>query len=138
MIRIRSEHAIGFLKGRCQSLKSVRVNIVDERTHKFATYWVLACATVHTFAMKCEAEEKSSDEDPADDPFVAEGHDYASSSESDMRGFAHQMQQGARSLEAAKAKRTQLKNALLRAREKRQWRRRAQEDSDEEDSDVST
>lgn len=135
MIRIRSEHAIGFLKGRCQSLKSVRVNIVDERTHKFATYWVLACATVHTFAMKCEEEEKSSDEDPADDPFVAEGHDRGSSSESDVRGFAPQVQRGARSLEAAKAKRTELKEALFRARERRRRRRRAQEESDEEDSD---
>lgn len=82
--------------------------------------------------MKCEAEEKSSDEDPADDPFVAEGH---SSSESDVRGFARQTQWGPRSLAAAKAKRTQLKNALFRARERRQQRRRAQEDSDEEDSD---
>ncbi|KJA25910.1 hypothetical protein HYPSUDRAFT_100788, partial [Hypholoma sublateritium FD-334 SS-4] len=58
MLRIRSEHAIGFLKGRFQSLKDLRVAIKDENSHKFATYWVVACIGIHSFAMTCEAEEK--------------------------------------------------------------------------------
>ncbi|KAE9388171.1 hypothetical protein BT96DRAFT_836679, partial [Gymnopus androsaceus JB14] len=58
MVRIRSEHAIGFLKGRFQSLKDLRVNISDEKSHKFATYWGLACILVHNFAMTCEEEER--------------------------------------------------------------------------------
>ena len=38
MIHIRSEHAIGFLKGRFQLLKGLRIRVIDARTHKFATY----------------------------------------------------------------------------------------------------
>ncbi|KLO10886.1 hypothetical protein SCHPADRAFT_806927, partial [Schizopora paradoxa] len=57
MVRIRSEHAIGFLKGRFKSLKGLRVKIQDKRTHRLATYWVIACIMVHSFAMKCEEEE---------------------------------------------------------------------------------
>ncbi|PPR03353.1 hypothetical protein CVT24_012571 [Panaeolus cyanescens] len=59
MIRIRSEHAIGFLKGRFQSLKALRVNIVDAKSHKYATYWILACIAVHNFALRCEKIEKA-------------------------------------------------------------------------------
>ncbi|KJA12826.1 hypothetical protein HYPSUDRAFT_96761, partial [Hypholoma sublateritium FD-334 SS-4] len=54
MVRIRSEHTIGFLKGRFQSLKGLRINIKDEASHKFATYWVVACIGLHNFAMMCE------------------------------------------------------------------------------------
>ncbi|KDQ48957.1 hypothetical protein JAAARDRAFT_102690, partial [Jaapia argillacea MUCL 33604] len=49
MVRIRSEHVIGYLKGRFHSLKSLRVNIKDEASHKFATYWVVACIALHNF-----------------------------------------------------------------------------------------
>ncbi|KAI0045772.1 hypothetical protein FA95DRAFT_1455900, partial [Auriscalpium vulgare] len=56
MVRIRSEHAIGYLKGRFHSLKGLRVSIRDSRSHKYATYWVAACIGVHAFAMQCEAE----------------------------------------------------------------------------------
>ncbi|KDQ52058.1 hypothetical protein JAAARDRAFT_91379, partial [Jaapia argillacea MUCL 33604] len=74
MVRIRSEHAIGFLKGHFQSLKSLRVNIKDETSHKFATYWVIACIAVHAYAMQCEDEEREDDSDAVDaDPFIAEG-----------------------------------------------------------------
>ncbi|KIK79248.1 hypothetical protein PAXRUDRAFT_84373, partial [Paxillus rubicundulus Ve08.2h10] len=60
MLRIRSEHAIGFLKGRFQSLKGLLVRIVDEKSHKFATYWVAACIGLHAFAVHCENKEKES------------------------------------------------------------------------------
>jgi hypothetical protein len=56
MVHSWSEHAIGFLKGRFQSLKHLCVHILGERSHKFATYWVAACITIHTFAMQCEDE----------------------------------------------------------------------------------
>ncbi|KAF8233325.1 hypothetical protein L208DRAFT_1037192, partial [Tricholoma matsutake] len=52
--RIRSEHAIGFLKGRFHSLKNLHLNISDKRTHILATYWVAACIGVHSFKMQCE------------------------------------------------------------------------------------
>jgi hypothetical protein len=71
-LRIRSEHAIGFLKGRFQSLKSLRVRIADEKTHKYATYWIAACIAVHNFALRCEAEERAEDMALDDDPFFQE------------------------------------------------------------------
>lgn len=61
MIHIHSEQAIGFLKGHFPSLKGLHTNIVNEKSHKFATYWVASCIITHAFAMKCEAEEKDLD-----------------------------------------------------------------------------
>jgi hypothetical protein len=45
MVRIRSEHCIGFAKGRFPSLKDLRISIKNEKTHKFATLWGVACFT---------------------------------------------------------------------------------------------
>lgn len=73
MVRIRSEHTIGFLKGRFQSLKGLRINIKGKRAHKFATYWVAACIGIHAFAMQCEADERSGNDSDADDDFIQEG-----------------------------------------------------------------
>ncbi|KIL54974.1 hypothetical protein M378DRAFT_39669, partial [Amanita muscaria Koide BX008] len=56
MVRIRSEHAIGFLKGRFHSLKNLRARICDKKSHILATYWVAACIGVHAFAMQCEEQ----------------------------------------------------------------------------------
>ena len=80
MVRIRSEHAIGFLKGRFQSLKALRVRIENEQMHKYATYWVVACIALHSFALQCEEVERDSDSDVDGDPFIREG---LSSSDSD-------------------------------------------------------
>ncbi len=74
MLRIRSEHAIGYLKGRFQSMKNLRINIRDEATHKIATYWILGCIAVHSFAMQQEEKEKDTDEsDCAYWDFIQEG-----------------------------------------------------------------
>ena len=73
MLRIRSEHAIGFLKGRFQSLRDLQVLIQDEKTHKSATYWVVACIAIHCFATRCELSRQADDYDLADDPFVTAG-----------------------------------------------------------------
>ena len=121
MIRIRSEHAIGYLKGRFQSLKGLRIYIQDERSHKFATYWILACIVAHNIALECEAEERAEDEDVDDDPFIREG--LSSSSESDSSDEEVPMYHGARSLNAAKARREILKDALFRSKERRRARR---------------
>lgn len=116
MVRIRSEHAIGFLKGRFKSLKGLRVKIVDERSHRFATYWVLACIVVHTFAMQCE-EEEYSDSDSEDDPFVGEG---ASSGSDDDQPEAGPSWSSSQRLTAARAFRERLKAELFDARQRRQ------------------
>ncbi|KAF7370022.1 DDE Tnp4 domain-containing protein [Mycena sanguinolenta] len=112
MVRIRSEHAIGFLKGRFQSLKGLRISIKDEKTHQFATYWVAACVGVHSFAMQCEEEAR----DPNDnedavmaDPFIGEGLSSDSDSEPDAveaGGVVH----------AGKTKREELRRLLVKAK----------------------
>ncbi|KAL1937494.1 hypothetical protein VTO73DRAFT_13146 [Trametes versicolor] len=117
MVRIRSEHAIGYLKGRFQSLKGLRVRIDDEHGHKYATYWVLACIVAHNAAMECEAEEREADDDADDDPFILEGLS-SSSSESDGEAPSAAASNGHRGLDAAKARREELKRALFRAKEK--------------------
>ena len=119
MVRIRSEHAIGYLKGRFQSLKGLHVKIRDETTHCIATYWVVACIVLHAFAMLCEAEEQEMEEVDYDavslDPFIAEG--LSSSSESDEN--TSQLPQGRNHrLKTARRFREQLKNALLRHKER--------------------
>jgi hypothetical protein len=73
IIRIRSEYAIGFLKGRFQSLKELRVKIRNEKTHKVATYWVAACIGIHAYAMQCEQEERGRDDSDADQDFILDG-----------------------------------------------------------------
>lgn len=62
-LRIRSEHAIGCLKGRFQSLKELRKLIDSEKAHHEVTYWLSACICVHNLALCEEAYEKDSAED---------------------------------------------------------------------------
>lgn len=50
-IRIKSEHAIGYLKGRFQSLKKLRVNIHTKKDIVYATGWINACIILHSFCM---------------------------------------------------------------------------------------
>lgn len=59
-IRIKSEHAIGYLKGRFQSLKELRILIQSEAEIKFAVAWINACLILHSF---CIDEESSIKED---------------------------------------------------------------------------
>ncbi|KAF5356673.1 hypothetical protein D9758_013757 [Tetrapyrgos nigripes] len=78
MVHIKSEHAIGFLKGRFPSLKDLRISITDEQSHKLATYWGLGCVVTHNFAMSCEERERIAEGDFTDnavmsDPFLIEG-----------------------------------------------------------------
>ena len=137
MVRIRSEHAIGFLKGRFHSLKHLRLRISNESSHKFATYWIAACIGIHAFAMQCEDEEREDADSDFEDPFIAEG---ISSSDSDSDDPAPQrLPHGNASqhrLYAAKAKREKLKQALFRAKEKR--RRNREEEEEELESTLES
>ncbi|KAF7368124.1 DDE Tnp4 domain-containing protein [Mycena sanguinolenta] len=121
MLRIRSEHAIGFLKGRFHSLKHLRVNISDEKSHKIATYWVSACVGIHAFAMECEDRERGGDVDSDNpDPFIAEGL----SSTDDNSDAGIDAPEGTRGRDnAGKRLRENLKAKLLRAKQKRRERR---------------
>ncbi|KAF7368106.1 DDE Tnp4 domain-containing protein [Mycena sanguinolenta] len=121
MVRIRSEHTIGFLKGRFQSLKGLRISIKDEKTHQFATYWVAACIGVHSFAMHCEQEERGPEEDEdavMADPFIGEGLSSDSDADANQAGAA-----GGVAGHAGKAKREYLKRVLFQSKERRRRHR---------------
>jgi hypothetical protein len=83
IVCIWSEHAIGFLKGKLASLKALLICISNEKSHKFATYWITCCIGVNSFAMICEEEESSRDGDSRKwwDSFIDEG--MSSTSDSD-------------------------------------------------------
>ncbi|KAJ7342721.1 hypothetical protein DFH08DRAFT_962770 [Mycena albidolilacea] len=120
MVRIRSEHVIGFLKGRFQSLKGLRVSIKDAKTHQFATYWVTACIGVHSFAMQCEEEARGPEDDEEvvmADPFIGEG--LSSDLDSNGDGNVGSVPAGA-TVHAGKAMREHLKRLLFRSKDRRQ------------------
>ncbi|KAJ6452588.1 hypothetical protein C8R45DRAFT_945572 [Mycena sanguinolenta] len=133
MVHTCSEHAIGYLKGHFQLLKGLRVLIKNEKTHKFATYWISACIGVHSFAMQCEedkhGDEGSDDESAIADPFIQEA--LSSSSSSDNEGLAgSSLQHGQTHLQSGKAKCEALKCALFKAKEW-QAKRRARREQEE-------
>lgn len=54
-VRIRSEHCMGYIKGRWSSLRGLRIAINEPSHIQFATLWITACITLHNFAMRHEA-----------------------------------------------------------------------------------
>ena len=111
MLRIRSEHAISFLKGRFQSLRDLRTLIQDEKTHKSAVYWVVACISVHSFATRCELGRRVDDHDLADDPFVTAG--LSPTHDDNERTPPTGPNQGSARLARGREKREQLKAAWM-------------------------
>jgi hypothetical protein len=120
MVRIRSEHVIGYLKGRFHSLKNLHIHITSRRRHVIATYWIAACIGVHSFALQCEEHEHQEAghfEEEWIDPFIVEGLDDIAGDDEDI-GPVHRPHLGySRSsqvrLEAAKACREKLKRRLF-------------------------
>lgn len=53
-MRIRSEHCVGFLKGRWPSLRGLRIRIDNEKNLQYATLWITTCIHLHMFAMDHE------------------------------------------------------------------------------------
>ena len=47
-VRVKSEHAMGYLKGRFSSLRGLRQQIDDATDHKRALAWVKTCVIIHT------------------------------------------------------------------------------------------
>ncbi|KAF5378451.1 hypothetical protein D9615_007041 [Tricholomella constricta] len=56
-VRIRSEHCMGYLKGRWSSLRGLRLRIDDTESHQFATLWIACCIHLYNFAIAHEAQE---------------------------------------------------------------------------------
>nr|GAT51887.1 predicted protein [Mycena chlorophos] len=55
-VRVCSEHAVGYLKGRFSSLRGLRLWIDDRDRIAFATYWIIVCMVVDNFAMVHERD----------------------------------------------------------------------------------
>ena len=53
-VRVRSEHSVGYLKGRFSSLRGLRLRIDRHEHLAYATFWAIACMVVHNFAMEHE------------------------------------------------------------------------------------
>jgi hypothetical protein len=70
-VRIRSEHCVGFLKGRWSSLRGLRVAINGEKGLQYASLWIVACINLHAFAMRHEDGEFTSK-----DAFFKDGKSY--------------------------------------------------------------
>jgi hypothetical protein len=97
----------------------LRVFIKNEKTHKFATYWITSCIGLHTFAMKCEEEEDGKEVGYDRWDFIDEGLSESSSdSDDNVAATAHRGSSGR--LRAGKAQREKLKRRIFRAKERRQ------------------
>lgn len=79
-MRIKSEHAVGYLKGRFQSLKGLRQQIKNETDHLRAVEWIRTCIVIHTLIHDIEHGEEDSD---WEEDAIAEGLTSDSSSSSD-------------------------------------------------------
>src|SRR5882672_5701209 len=51
---VRSEHCIGFLKGRWSSLQGLRILINTPDHIQFVCLWIISCIVLHSFAMDYE------------------------------------------------------------------------------------
>lgn len=65
-VRVRSEHAIGYLKGRFYSLKSVPIAIQSLEHVNYLNAWILAAVCVHNFTLLREDGIGLEDSNPSD------------------------------------------------------------------------
>jgi hypothetical protein len=70
-IRVRSEHCIGYLKGRFQSLRGLRVRIQNSQDIRRASAWIISCICIHNFVLDLEYPED--DQDMTVDKFFRDG-----------------------------------------------------------------
>ncbi|KAF7320771.1 DDE Tnp4 domain-containing protein [Mycena chlorophos] len=124
-VRVRSEHAIGFLKGRMQSLKGLRLAITCAADHRYATQWIVSCVVIHNFALMHEERlhrESNEYAAPQQDPFIEQGAEQQQEV-GDLAGLDVATAAGRRAhLAAGKAKRSQLKADLLQSIARRRAR----------------
>ena len=71
-VRVKSEHAVGYLKGRFASLKGLHQQVDDPRDHERAVAWIKTCIVIHSLVFLIENGEE--DQDYVDE-LVEEGLD---------------------------------------------------------------
>lgn len=67
-VRVRSEHCVGYLKGRWSSLRGLRIGIHEQSHVAYTSLWITACIVLHNFAMQHERGI-----DVASDEFLTHG-----------------------------------------------------------------
>lgn len=56
--RVKIEHCFGILKGKWQSLQSIRLLINNAKEYKYCTNWIVACMVLHNLTIDdWEADE---------------------------------------------------------------------------------
>jgi hypothetical protein len=71
-VRVKSEHAMGYLKGRFSSLRGLRQQIDNAVDHKRALAWVKTCVIIHTLVSFVEEGDEDGE---FMDELVREGTD---------------------------------------------------------------
>jgi hypothetical protein len=109
-IRVRSEHAIGYLKGRCASLKSLRISIRKKEHIRYMVGWIVAAICVHNFSLDHENME-----DYTTDRFFWEGcqDELTVDQEEEMGGLVESVHGRRDNLTQGKARREELKTVLF-------------------------
>jgi hypothetical protein len=107
-VRIRSEYAVGFLKGRFQSLRGLRQQIKNERDHLRALEWVRTCLVIHTLIHDIESDSNSMDEDWQEELIAAGVPSDSETSDNDAPGMVRTRQRES----AGQRKRRKIKDDL--------------------------
>ena len=119
-IRIRSEHCVGFFKGRLPSVRGLRRQINDSEGLQVAVFWVTACIVIHSFAMDHEAfiSDGETDEIFQDGLYILAEEQPARTSRRRVEDAHSNLQERARrhdiELLEGRLKREELKQALFR------------------------
>lgn len=58
MVRVRSEHTIGLLKGRFQSLRELRLLLSSDDNHDWIVVWIRCCIILHNMIIDIEGENE--------------------------------------------------------------------------------
>jgi hypothetical protein len=106
-IRILCEHTIGYLKGRFQSMKELRVQIKNQNDFKYAIAWINTCIALHAF---CVNDEESDQQDFFEDGVAHEQEERRLLGEETS---AEDTRERDVSLAIGKARREELKGVLL-------------------------
>ena len=108
-VRIRCEHTIGYLKGRFQCLRELRIQINNRKDFVYATSWINSCIALHAFCLDHETMEHSD--------FLADGLAFEQAEreapDDSMATTREDVGQRASTLQAGKDKREDLKRILV-------------------------
>lgn len=106
-VRVKSEHAMGYFKGRFSSLRGLRQQIGDATDHKRALAWVKACIVIHTLV---SFVEEGDEDNEFMEELVREGTD---ASDDVIVGQADRDQSDSQREAQGQRKRTELKTMLF-------------------------